>query len=153
MGTPLVHRLRVRYGECDRQGVVFNANYLAYFDHVITELWRAAFGGYDVMLERGVDIVVGEARVRFRSAARFDDELDISVAVSRLGETSMTSVYEVRRDGELLADGETRHVFVDATAFDKTPVPEWARSGLAPWRLESAGADAPVSAQPALERE
>jgi acyl-CoA thioester hydrolase len=145
MGTPLVHRLRVRYGECDRQGVVFNANYLAYFDHLITELWRAAFGSYDVMLERGVDIVVGEARVRFVSAARFDDELEISIAVSRIGETSLTSVYEVRRNDELLAEGETRHVFVDAREFTKTSVPEWARAGLAPWTLAPAAAGLPRS--------
>jgi acyl-CoA thioester hydrolase len=145
MGSPLVHRLRVRYGECDRQGVVFNANYLAYFDHVITELWRAAFGSYDVMLERGVDIVVGEARVRYRSAARFDDELDISIVVTRVGETSLTSVYEVMRDGELLAEGETRHIFVETREFTKTSVPDWARAGLAPWTLEPAGAGAPLS--------
>ena len=33
-----VHELRVRYGECDPQGIVFNPNYLAYFDHTVTEL-------------------------------------------------------------------------------------------------------------------
>ena len=42
--APLRHRLRVRYGECDAQGVVFNAPYLAWFDVAMTELWRAAFG-------------------------------------------------------------------------------------------------------------
>jgi len=36
-----VHELRVRYGECDPQGIVFNANYLSYFDITVTELWRA----------------------------------------------------------------------------------------------------------------
>ena len=69
-----VHELRVRYGECDPQGIVFNANYLAYFDHTVTELWRAsAIGSWDAMVERGLDVVVGEANVRFRSPARFDD--------------------------------------------------------------------------------
>ena len=46
MGEPFTHHLRVRYAECDAQGVVFNAHYLAYFDTSLTELWRAAFGGY-----------------------------------------------------------------------------------------------------------
>ena len=41
---PFVHEIRVRYGECDPQGIVFNANYLAYFDVAFTELWRAAVG-------------------------------------------------------------------------------------------------------------
>ena len=60
------HRLRVRYVECDAQGVVFNAHYLAYFDIGITELWREALGSYQDMLDAGVDVVVAEAGVRFR---------------------------------------------------------------------------------------
>lgn len=37
----------MRYAERDRQGVVFNAHYFAYFDLAMTELWRAALGRYD----------------------------------------------------------------------------------------------------------
>ena len=44
MGAPFRHRIRVRWNECDPQGVVFNANYLAYFDVALTELWREAAG-------------------------------------------------------------------------------------------------------------
>ncbi len=59
--------------------MVFNAHYLAYFDTSMTELWRAAFGGYGVMLERGIDMVVAEAQLPFRAPARFDDELTLEV--------------------------------------------------------------------------
>ena len=38
------HVLRVRFGECDPQGIVFNAHYVAYFDVALTELWREALG-------------------------------------------------------------------------------------------------------------
>ena len=49
-----VHELRVRYGECDPQGIVFNANYLSYFDITVTELWRATeLGSWQAMVERG----------------------------------------------------------------------------------------------------
>ena len=79
-----VHELRVRYGECDPQGIVFNPNYLAYFDHTVTELWRAsAIGSWDAMVERGVDVVVGEANIRFRAPARFDDLIAVTRARSR----------------------------------------------------------------------
>jgi acyl-CoA thioester hydrolase len=57
-------RQRVRYHECDPQGVVFNGNYLAYFDIGMTELWREA-GGYESMIAAGTDMVVVEARVRY----------------------------------------------------------------------------------------
>ena len=74
-----VHELRVRYGECDPQGIVFNPNYMAYFDHTVTELWRAsAIGGWDAMVERGLDVVVGEANLRFRAPARFDDLIAVT---------------------------------------------------------------------------
>ncbi len=43
MPADFVHELRVRYGECDPQGIVFNANYLLYFDVAFTELWRAGW--------------------------------------------------------------------------------------------------------------
>lgn len=39
MSPRFAHEFRVRYGECDPQGIVFNPNYVAYFDHAMTELW------------------------------------------------------------------------------------------------------------------
>jgi acyl-CoA thioester hydrolase len=132
---PLSHKLRVRYGECDVQGVVFNSHYLAYFDVSMTELWRAAFGSYDAMLERGVDIVVAEAQLRFRSPARFDDELTLEVAMVSLGNTSLPSRHRVLRGEKLLVEGSLRHVMVDSATLAKTPIPDWVRDGLSPWTL------------------
>ena len=99
MGAPLIHTLRVRYGESDLQGIAFNAHYLNYFDIGMTELWRAAFGNYQTMLERGVDMVLAEARLRFRRPARFDDELDLSVAVTHMGTTSIITRHFARCRG------------------------------------------------------
>jgi acyl-CoA thioester hydrolase len=136
VAEPFIHRLRVRYAECDPQGVLFNANYLAYIDHTITELWRAAYGGYTVMLERGVDIVVAEASLRFRGAARFDEEITVEATVTHLGTTSVGTAHRFRRaDGEVLLDAEIRHVWIDPATRTKTPMPDWARDGLAPWHL------------------
>lgn len=135
MPEPLVHTLRVRYGEADLQGIAFNAHYLNYFDVGMTELWRAAFGNYQEMLERGVDIVLAEARLRFRRPARFDDELTLSVAVTRMGVTSMLTSHSARCGDDVVAEGELRHVFVDLQTLAKTPIPDWARDGLAPWHV------------------
>ena len=120
-----MHRLRVRYAECDMQGVVFNGNYVVYFDTVITELWREAVGAWDDLVASGTDMVVAEVGVRFFAPARFDDELDIAAAITRLGTTSITTRMEVRRAGEeaLLAEGELRHVFVDPATKAKKEMP------------------------------
>jgi acyl-CoA thioester hydrolase len=133
MAEPFSHRLRVRWAECDLQGVVFYPNYLTYFDHTITELWREAVGPYPEMSELGVEMVVAEAAVRYRASARFDDEIDVVATITRLGTTSMTTELAVQRvlDGELLAEGELRHVFVDPRRFGKRAMPEIVRAGLA----------------------
>jgi acyl-CoA thioester hydrolase len=126
---PFRHRLRVRYNECDPQGVVFNANYLMYFDLTITELWRE-LGGYQTMVEAGVDLVVAEATVRYRSALRFDDEFEVQATIAKLGDTSMQTEVVIARNGEAVAEGELRHVFIEAGGGAKAPIPEPIRSGL-----------------------
>ena len=130
MSPPFVHELRVRYGECDPQGIVFNANYLLYFDVAFTELWRVAVGPWQEMVERGLDAVVAEASLRFRSPARFDDVLQLEARVTDLGTTSLTTRIDVLRDGALLVEGRLRHVTVDTSTWEKTAVPEWVRDGL-----------------------
>ena len=132
---PFVHRLRVRYAECDRQGVVFNAHYFAYFDVAMTELWRTAMGRYDAMIERGIDMVVAEAQARFLGSARFDDEVELEVAVERLGTTAATTRHRVVRDGDVLVEGMLRHVFVDPDTLEKTPIPDWLRAALEPYSV------------------
>lgn len=115
---------------------MFNAQYLAYIDHTITELWRAAYGGYQVMLDRGFDMVVAEARLRFRGSARFDEQLALEATVTRLGTTAITTVHRHRRlDGELLVEADVRHVVVDPATGTKTPMPDWLRAGLEPWHI------------------
>lgn len=128
-----VHRLRVRYHECDPQGIVFNANHFAYFDVVLTELWRAAFGSYGAMVASGTDVRVVDASASFRAPASFDDELELALRVTGLGTTSITSTIEERRAGELLVRGRLVHVCVDATTYAKQPIPADMRERLAPW--------------------
>lgn len=124
--------MRVRYNECDAQGVVFNGHYLGFFDVAITELWRE-FGGYQAMLAEGVDMVVAEARIRYLTPLRFDDEFDLVVRGIRVGNTSMTTELAAERDGQACAEGELRHVFLDAAEGVKTAVPDEVRDGLAPY--------------------
>jgi len=138
VGAVFTHRLRVRYGECDAQGVVFNANYFSYFDVGITEFQREALVPYDEMLASGTDMVVAEATARFRGPARFDDEIDLDIRVTRLGTTGITIRLDVRREDELLVEGEMRYVFIDTTTNTKTPIPDHIRRGLEPYVAEEA---------------
>ncbi len=132
-----VHRLRVRYNECDAQGHVFNANYLVYFDVTLTELWREALGSYEALTADGLDLVVAETGVRFRAPARFDDELEITLEVERLGNTSMVSAIGISRDGDTLAEGRIVHIFVRADCLgEKAPIPDHVRLMLLRYTVE-----------------
>lgn len=131
-GRAFLHRMRVRYAECDPQGIVFNSRYLEYFDVALTEWWREALGPYDeVMAAHGVDLVVAEATIRYQASLRFDDEFEISAAPARMGTTSLLTAITIdRSDGERCADGEIRHVFVDPKAGGKAPIPDAFREAL-----------------------
>ena len=135
MTAPFVHELRVRYGECDPQGIVFNANYLLYFDVAFTEMWRAAVGPWQEMVDGGIDAVVAETHLAFRAPARFDELLSLKVRIVRLGTTALTTEIDVERSGELLVAGWLRHVCVDLRSFAgtkaaKTEIPASIRAGL-----------------------
>lgn len=138
MSDAFRHRLRVRFNECDPQGVVFYANYLVYLDIAVTELWREAYGSYTAMVDSGVDVMVAEVNIRYRASARFDDELDLVTRVRRLGTTSSSLAIDVERvaDAEILAEGELRHVFVNARSLEKIEIPADLRAGLSRFQAD-----------------
>jgi acyl-CoA thioester hydrolase len=127
------HTLRVRYQECDPQGVVYFARYPEYYDLTLTELFREALGSYQSMVDAGADMVVAEQRIRYLSSARFDELVDVELSVDTLGTTSMISSYRIARDGELLVEGEMRHVFIDVPTKAKRAIPDDIRAALVPY--------------------
>ncbi|MFC9254661.1 acyl-CoA thioesterase [Amycolatopsis thailandensis] len=115
--------LRVRYHECDGQGIVFNANYLAYVDMAMFEVEKTLFGSHEEALARGVDVVVAESNLRYRAPCRYDDELVVAVFLNHLGTTSLIIDFEITRGGDLCAEVKTRYVFVDPATLRKTAPP------------------------------
>jgi acyl-CoA thioester hydrolase len=134
LSEPFRNRLRVRYNECDPQGVVFNANYLTYFDITMGELWRE-LGGYQEMVDAGVDMVVAEATVRYFAPLRFDDEVEVVARITRLGDTSMTTELVIEDGGEPAAEGTLRHVFIETGGGSTAPIPDQIRDGLSRYAL------------------
>jgi acyl-CoA thioester hydrolase len=132
--APPTTTLRVRYVECDMQGHVFNGHYLTWFDIAHTDALQAATGlSYPELIDvHGVDVVVAESGVRYRTPANFDDELRITVTFEPPTTSSLTSRYRIERerDGAEIATGFTRHVCVDSKDFKKLPWPPALRAAL-----------------------
>jgi acyl-CoA thioester hydrolase len=127
------HRLRVRYSECDAQGVVFNGWYLFYYDVALTEFQRETLGPYSDLVASGLELVVAEANVRFRAAVRFDDWLDVSLQVSNLGRTSFGVAATFAVGERPVADAAVRHVLVGAESGTKADLPADMRAALEPY--------------------
>ena len=126
------HRLRVRWAEVDLQRVVFNGNYLLYFDVAFTEYWRAT-GLRDPLgqLAAGQELFVRKAQIDYHGSAGFDDELDIGVRCAKLGRSSITIAIAIFRGGEHLIDGEMIYVYADASEKKSVPIPDAWRERLA----------------------
>lgn len=124
--------LRVRYGECDAQQVVFNPRYADYVDVAVTEYYRALFGGYQYFLDRGLDCQVVNLQIQWKSSARFDDVLSLSIEQKHLGSTSYSLSVQIKHQSEnrLVADAEIVYVMVDAKTFEKVSIPDDIRQKL-----------------------
>lgn len=108
-------RIRVRYAETDQMGVVYYANYLVWMEVGRVEYCKACGFNYKEMeLEDGVFLAVAEARCRYASPARFDEEVIIRTWVDEANPRMARFGYEMRRagDGRKLATGETKHIFL-----------------------------------------
>lgn len=131
MQIPFRYYLRVRYGECDAQKVVFNARYGEYIDLATTEFLRAL--GYGEELFTGeLDFQLVKQTTEWKAPARFDQVLEISVAAKHLGNTSFTLgvQFRVAGDDRVIATAETVYVLVTPHSLRKTPIPPDLRSAM-----------------------
>lgn len=123
--------IRVRYADCDAQGIVFNARWFELFDVAMTEFWRESIGGYEHLPRSfNIEAVIAETGARFRGAGRFDDLLDVEIAVARVGTSSMRIELDVSKDGQLLAEGFIEYVFVDRQSMQPVPIPDQVKNML-----------------------
>src|SRR5580698_2978476 len=91
-------RVRVRYAETDQMGVVYHGNYLVWFEIGRVELMRQRGLNYKRMeIEEGCRILVVEATARYKSPARYDDELIIETRVMQLRSPVIRFAYRILR--------------------------------------------------------
>jgi len=108
-------RVRVRYAETDRMGVVYYANYFVWFEVGRTDWLRQTGWTYREMERDGVSLPVIEAQCEYRQPARYDDEIEIATNGTLVTPVRVRFDYALSRAGDdtAIAAGHTVHAAVD----------------------------------------
>jgi len=134
---PYQQQIRVRYGECDMQRVVFNANYFVYCDDVVDSWTRTALsdeleatGSSTDLHAIGFDFMLKSTNLTWHAPVRFGETIDMSATVSRWGNSSFDVSISGRVDGEPRFDAVITYVSVDPVSQRPAPVPDVVREAL-----------------------
>ena len=103
------HTVDIRYGECDQQGVVFNAEYMAYVDDAMDH-WMRSVG--DLGWVDSWDVMLKKATITWESPARWTEQLSIDCRVSRWGSTSFDAWFHLRVEDRAVAEVVITYVSV-----------------------------------------
>lgn len=106
-------KITVRYSETDQMGIVHHSRYYSWFEVARGE--HLAHGGITYLdcEKAGIWIPVLETHCRYRSPARYLQELTILSHLSELTPVKGTYTYQVYAEEQLLAEGFTKHVFTN----------------------------------------
>jgi acyl-CoA thioester hydrolase len=123
--------VQVRFAETDAQGIAHHASFLVWFEVARVAYLEEYAGGYRAIRERGLEALTTEAHVRYHRAAYFDDRLTVWMRCAEMRGARFRYEYRVERDGELVAEGSTRHATVDRETYRPTRVPAWLAEAVA----------------------
>lgn len=122
--------LRVRWMECDAQGIAFNGSYLNYLEVGQAEYFRnLGFSIYRIAQRGYFDSAVVTVTVAYKAPARVEDEIDVFIGVTNIGNTSLTLDAEIYPQGpqnssRLLTTIQAVYVGYDAATGETRPVPD-----------------------------
>lgn len=147
MGRPFFPvSLRVRYAETDQMGVVHHSVYPVWFEVARSELSRASSLPYAAWEAMGILLMVSELHCRYRSPARYDDQVTIWVRVGEVASRRVLFEYRVTGPGgRVLVEGTTRHVAVDRSTGRPLTLPDACRRSLLEPRFPAGACAGPAA--------
>lgn len=109
---------RVIYGDTDKMGVVYYANYLRWFERGRSEFLRECGVPYGEIEARGIHFPVVEVNCRYAQPARYEDLILIETRLDSVSRASLIFTYRILRseDEAPLATGSTKHACINAAA-------------------------------------
>jgi acyl-CoA thioester hydrolase len=124
---PFSHAIRVRFAETDAMGIVHHSRYLPYLEEARVAYLRHIGHPYDELRAEGIDMVVLEAFVQYRSPLRFDEVVDVDLVLASSGRTTFQMAYLLRVAGEVRATAVTAHGSITTADGRATRSPAWLR--------------------------
>jgi len=125
MDFPVTYRRKVRFSDSDAQGIVFNANYLRYFDDTVTDYFDVIGVRWDELNRRGFDMVLGRVELDFRSSARIGETIVTGARVDSVGTSSVVfglATWE-ETTHRMVAEGREVQVMVEHSSMETVAVP------------------------------
>ncbi len=122
-------RFSVIFRDIDALGHVNNAVYFTYMETARTEYWLHLFGSNNL---KDLGFIVAHAECDFKVAAKFGDEIEVTIHTSSIGKSSFVWEYSIvnAKDGSVFAVGKTIQVYYDYAQQKSLPVPEDVRKKL-----------------------
>lgn len=106
-------KIRARYPECDRMGIVYHSNYIIWFDIARTEFLRSLGYSYKELEDEGVWLPVIEVGCKYKSPVKYDEEVEIEAYIEKLSRVKITFGYKVYKGNEVMIEGTTSHGFTN----------------------------------------
>ena len=120
-----IHRLEVRFRDCDPMGHANNAVYLTYLEQTRFSHWRSLWGFGTPQLTPGrPGVILARVECDYKRPAKYGDTLEIHMTVAELGRTSFRYEYEiVDQEGNTVLTAKTVQVMYDYAAGKPVPIP------------------------------
>jgi 4-hydroxybenzoyl-CoA thioesterase len=125
---PFSTRINVRFGDCDPAGLVYYPVLLHYCHAAMEEFFAERCGtSYAALVSgRRLGFPTVNVRAEFFAPLVYGDEVEVEVWVSRVGKSSATFEYRLRRagDGQVCASATVVQVSMNLDERSAVPVPE-----------------------------
>jgi acyl-CoA thioester hydrolase len=124
--APFIHRLQVRFRDCDPLGHVNNAVYLTYLEQARFNHWRTLWGFGTPQLPPGrPGVILARVECDYRRPATYGQTLEVRMTVAELGRTSFRYEYEIVDDeGRTVLAAKSVQVMYDYSSETPVPIPD-----------------------------
>ncbi len=125
MSNKFSEKFRVYYEDTDAGGIVYHANYLAFFERARTDYLRNLnINQSDLVKNEKVIFVVRRCEIDYLFPARLDDLIEVSAEVTKIAAPSMIMHQEMKLGDKLLSSMEVVVVCIDSDNFRPKKIPQ-----------------------------